>query len=151
MPRRIKKQVRDMKILQENMETTGKRGRPNKEAMVKNAILRITEDKLALNRMGVPLDTVLINATDLANYICAKTNNLQDVIDVLVEEFKKDGTGARTKCDIANLLVNRVVGPANKPMFEAGVSSDGQIVVRWGGSNETSERIPDCNSEEQQC
>jgi hypothetical protein len=144
--KKITKQVREMKILKDNMKTAP-RGRPSKEQEVNNAIMRITEDKLQLNKMGVPLDLVLLNATDLANYICAKTNNLTDIIDGLIDEFGKEGCGARTKCDIANLLVNRVVGPANKNVFEAGVSSDGQIVVRWGGgTDETQICLPNSNS-----
>ena len=139
-----RKQVKELKLLKDAMHKKAKPGRPNRNEGIENAIVRITEEKMLLNKLGVPLDHILVNATDLANYICAKTNNLVDIIDGLVEEFKKEGCGARTKCDIANLLVNRVVGPANKNIFEAGVSPDGQIMVRWGGGvSETSERIPD--------
>jgi hypothetical protein len=129
------KQIRDYKRLKDQM-IPGKGGRPGKAAEIKNAVLRITEDKLRLADLGVPQDVIFLQNSDLANYICAKTNNLADIIDGLVDEFRKEGCGARTKCDIANLLVNRVLGPANKPVFQSDLGTDGMIVVKWGTHKE---------------
>lgn len=134
------KQIRDYERLASKMRG-GKRGKPSKTDMINNAVLRITEDKLRLADLGVPTDVVLLQNSDLANYICAKTNNLADIIDGLIEEFSKKDCGARTKCDIANLLVNRVLGPANKPVFHSDLGTDGMIVVKWG-THKAEEPLP---------
>ena len=130
-PKKSSAQIRDYKRLKDQM-AKGLTGRPTKAQEVKNAVLRITEDKLRLADLGVPQDIIFLQNSDLANYICAKTNNLADIIDGLIDEFRKEGCGARTKCDIANLLVNRVLGPANKPVFQSDLGTDGIIVVKWG-------------------
>jgi hypothetical protein len=139
MPRKAKglaptAKTRTYKRLQEQMSKgkEKKGGQPSKSDKIKNAVLRITEDKLRLADLGVPQDVIFLQNSDLANYICAKTNNLADIIDGLIDEFHKDSTGAKVKCDIANLLVNRVLGPANKPVFQSDLGTDGIIVVKWG-------------------
>jgi hypothetical protein len=134
-PKTRTKQIANYKRLKDQM-VPGNRGRPSKEGEIRNAVLRITEDKLRLSDLGVPQDIIFLQNSDLANYICAKTNNLADIIDGLIEEFQKEGCGARTKCDIANLLVNRVLGPANKPVFQSDLGTDGMIVVKWGTHRE---------------
>jgi hypothetical protein len=87
---------------------------------------------MQLTSMTLPeLQKLLPSDIALAVYISNKTKGLQTLIDKLLIEMNKKSTGARTKHDIAKLLLDRVLGPVIKGGMNIDTHNDGTVNITW--------------------
>ena len=91
----------------------------------KTKTMELTEKDIATLQKLLPSDLAL------AVYIANKTKGLQTLIDQLLREMNKAKTGARTKHDIAKLLLDRVLGPVMKGGLNVQTNKDGEVNITW--------------------
>lgn len=87
---------------------------------------------MELTNMSLPdLQSLLPSDVAIAVYIAGKTKGLQTIIDTLCRELNKAKTGARTKHDIAKLLLDRAIGPVMKGGLSVNTNKDGEVNITW--------------------